>query len=371
MFHQLLTCFEILRFEFCLHLFKVIILLFVLFQVLVAILPARRCTPKRKDPFATEIKYFHAETSSWKPFPSMAPLVDATKCICAEVVGNYLYVAVEPAEWASHIMYRYNTVRNVWEKLPHFQNNDLRVGCMSSVNEYIYVISDSGLLQRYSLAQNDWQSGSKVPFFNNTGDDRGKLVFVTAVSMSSKIYVLHGCYIEGMDNCGRRLLEPQPAVVHCFDPLRNVWRKKASTRYPHFNSSLFVDKNNLYVAGGSVTIYKGSQVNVWASGGDAPVEVYNEGINSWCVVEQNRISSNKLGAVELLGGEVYFIINKFPIDSGIRIPPNEVYKISLREWENSLETVHHTAVLCYLSVNKEMLSTVKAAAKYPAARKSP
>ena len=328
---------------------------------------------KKEGSFATEMKYFHAETSSWKPFPSMARLVDATKCICAEVVGNHLYVAVElerPPH--DHIMYRYDTVRNVWEKLPRFQNDErLRIGCMSSVNEYIYVISDSGLLQRYSLAQNDWQSGSKLPFSNNTDDDLEKLVFVTAVSMRSEIYVLHGCYIEGRDNYGRPLLHPKPAVVHCFDPLRNVWRKKASTRYPHFNSSLFVNKNNLYVAGGSVTICKGSSGSMWASGEDAPVEVYNEGINTWCVAEQNRIPSNNLGAVELLGGDVFFIINKFPIDSGIRIPPNEVYKISLREWENSLKRIDLTAVLCYLSVNKEMLSTEKAAAKYPAARKSP
>ena len=356
-------------FEFGLYKFKAIILLFVLLQVLVAIFPGQSTPQKREDFVATGMQYFHAETGSWKPFPSMARLVDATKCICAEVVGNYLYVAVE--ERGSHIMYRYDTVRNVWEKLPRFQNNYLSVGCMSSVNEYIYVISNPGLLQRYSLAQNDWRSGSKLPFLNNTDDQIEQLVFVTAVSMRSKIYVLHGCYKEGRDNRGRSLFYPKPAVVHCFDPLSNVWRKKASTCHPHFNSSLFVDKNNLYVAGGSVTIYKGSQVNVWASGGDAPVEVYNEGINSWCVVEQNRISSNKLGAVELLGGEVYFIINKFPIDSGIRIPRNEVYKISLREWENSLERIDRTAVLCYLSVNKEMLSTVKAAAKYAAVRKSP
>ena len=336
--------------------------------MLVAIFPVRRhALQKKEDSFATEVKYFHVETKSWKPFPSMARLVDATKCICAEVVGNYLYVAVEP-EKGSHIMYRYDTVRNVWEKLPRFQNDkSLRVGCMSSVNEYIYVISDSGLLQRYSLAQNDWQSGSNLPFFNNTDDDQEKFIFVTAVSMRSKIYVLHGCYImtEGRDDYGSLSLgmNPKPAVVHCFDPLRNVWRKMASTRYPHFNSSLFVDKNNLYVAGGSATISNGSQMNRLASRGDAPVEVYNEEINSWCVVEQNRIPSNTLGAVELLGGEVYFIVNKFPVDSGIRIPPNEVYKICLREWENSLERIDRTAVLCNLSVNNEMLSTVKAAAK--------
>ena len=335
-----------------------------------AIFPGQSTLQRREDSVATEMQYFHAETSSWKPFPSMARLVRATKCICAEVVGNYLYVAVEE-NCDSHIMYRYDTVRNVWEKLPRFQNNDLSVGCMSSVNEYIYVISNPGLLQRYSLAQNDWQSGSKLPFFKNTDNNQGEqLVFVTAVSMRSKIYVLHGYYKEGRDYCGRRL-DPKPAVVHCFDPLSNVWTKMASTRYPHYNSSLFVDKNNLYVAGGSVDFSGSRPGDMCASGGDAPVEVYDERLDSWRVVEQNRIPSNRLGAVELLGGEVYFIINKFPIDSGIRIPPNEVYKISLREWENSLERIARTAVLCYLSVNKEMLSTVKAAAKYPAARKSP
>ena len=336
-----------------------------------AIFPGQSTLQRREDSVATEMQYFHAETSSWKPFPSMARLVRATECICAEVVGNYLYVAVE--EGSYHIMYRYDTVRNVWEKLPRFQNNYLSVGCMSSVNEYIYVISNPGLLQRYSVAQNDWQSGSKLPFFNNTDNNQGEqLVFVTAVSMRSKIYVLHGYYkeVRVRDYCGRRL-DPKPAVVHCFDPLSNVWTKMASTRYPHYNSSLFVDKNNLYVAGGSVAFSGSRPGDMCASGGDAPVEVYDERLDSWRVVEQNRIPSNRLGAVELLGGEVYFIINKFPMDSGIRIPPNEVYKISLREWENSLERIARTAVLCYLSVNKEMLSTVKAAAKYPAARKSP
>ena len=302
-------------------------------------------------------------------------MVHATQCVCAEVVGNYLYVAVIEGHSRSHVMYRYHMVRNVWERLPHFQNNEcFRVGCMSSVNEYIYVFSDTGLPQKSSLAQNDWQSGSKLPFLNKAE----KLVLATAVSMGSKIYVLHGCYKENRQDSSYRALPKvtaKSAVVHFFDPLRNEWEQKASTKYPHFNSSLFVDKNNLYVAGGSVAIsemFLGlREFGVQPSGGDAPVEVYNGESNSWSVVQQNHIPSNKLGAVELLGGKVYFIINKFPIDSGIRIAPNEVYKISLREWENSLKRIDLTAVLCYLSVNKEMLSTEKAAAKYPAARKSP
>ena len=229
----------------------------------------------------------------------MARLVHASKCICAEAVGNYLYVAVIEEGTHAQIMYRYHMVRNVWEKLPRFQTNFVRVGCMSSVNEYIYVISDSGVPQRYSLAQNDWQCGSKL-----LNDDQEILVYMTAVSMGSKIYVLNGCYKEEMGS----------------------GRSESSGR-------------------------------IWVEGGPAPVEVYNEESNLWYVVEQNRIPSNILGAVELLGGKVCFIINKFPIDSGIRIPPNEVYKISLREWENSMEKINRTAVLCYMSVKKEMLST--------------
>ena len=121
-------------------------LLIVSFQVLVAVFPGQSTPQKRGDSVATEMKYFDTETKSWKPFPSMARLVHATQCVCAEVVGNYLYVAVIEGDSRSHVMYRYHMVRNVWERLPHFQNNEcFRVGCMSSVNEYIYVFSDIGL----------------------------------------------------------------------------------------------------------------------------------------------------------------------------------------------------------------------------------
>ena len=73
----------------------------------------------------------------------------------------------------------------------------------------------------------------------------------------------------------------------------------------------------------------------------APVEVYNEENNSWSVEEQGHFPPNNLGAV-----------NKFPIDSGIRIPPGEAYNVSLNEWENMAE-VMSDAVLCYLPVKEK------------------
>ena len=304
------------------------------------------------------MKYFDAETKSWRKFPSMARLVNATQCVCAELIDNYLYVQAKVG--FAFVICRYDSVSNAWETLPHFQGSRASVGCsLCSVDEHLYAFSDSDAPQRYSLAQNDWQSGSELPFLK-TKDSQERLVFVKAVSMKSKIYVLRGYYRV---NANDHMFKVKPAVFHCFDPQKNEWKKRASTIHPHFESTLFVENSKLYVAGGKVSLYIDLES---ASGGPAPVEVYNEERNSWDVVEQNHIPSNNLGAVELLGGKVYFIINKFPIDSGIRIPPNEVYIISLREWENSLERIDRTAVLCYLSVKKEMLSTVQASAKNPA-----
>ncbi|CAH3187705.1 unnamed protein product, partial [Porites evermanni] len=308
-------------------------------------------------PDASETKYLDVGTKSWKPLPfSMAKLNDVTECIGAEVVSNNLYVAAKGDN--SVDMYCYNRIRNVWETLPCCQCNFVlsEVICMCSFNEYIYVFSDgSEPTQRYSLSQNFWQSASELPFFKKLHHSEN-LFSVTAVSLKSKIYVLHGYYSEEY-LFGEDEISEKPAVVHCFDPQKNEWEKMASTLSPHFESSLFVDNNKLYVGGGSVSVSKDFvSGRMCASGETAPVEVYDEENNSWCVVQQNHIPSNDLNAVELIGGKVYFIINKFPIDSGIRIPPNEVYKISLQEWEH-LTTIHEAAVLCYLPVNKEMLNT--------------
>ena len=304
-----------------------------------------------EDFVPTEMKYFDTGAKSWKPFPSMARLVDDRECTCAEVVGNYLFVATQ-RKGSSIVFRRYHTADNVWETLPPLVSSSYFLDplCLCSVNEHVYAFRGSDLAQRYSLSQNDWQGGFELPSLNEKGG-RERLVWATAVSMKSKIYVLRGYYkVKAYPVCKKK-----PAVIHRFDPQKNEWKKRASTLYPHFESTLFVENNKLYVAGGRVSVSVDSNSGRARAVGDpAPVEVYNEKSNSWHVVEQKHIPLNNLGAVELFGGKVYFIINKFPIDSGIRIPPNEAYTISLREWEH-LATIGKAAVLCYLSVKKEML----------------
>jgi len=134
------------------------------------------------------------------------------------------------------------------------------------------------------------------------------------------------------------------AELHCFDPVRNAWEQNESTCQPQFGSSLFVVNSKLYVAGGNVSLHDDDE----PCGLPAAVEVYDEENNKWSTVQQNCIPSNNLGAVEI-EGRVYFLINKFPVDSGIRIPPGEVTPVCLDEWKN-LGKVHKSAVLCYAPV---------------------
>ena len=83
----------------------------------------------------------------------------------------------------------------------------------------------------------------------------------------------------------------------------------------------------------------------------AQVEIYDEDNNKWSVVDQKHIPQNTLGAVEI-EGRVYFIINNFPIDSGIRIPSGEVYPVYLGDWKN-LGNVANNAALCYVPLKRD------------------
>ena len=289
-------------------------------------------------------QYFDVDTKLWKPLASVAQLGEITDvCYSAELVGNYLYVVTEVQQQQGchkYVVYRYHILNNTWEKLP-----ELYIGvdrdksrsppkiCLCSVSEYLYVITPSNPPQRYDLRNNVWQAGEKLNFPQH----EGILQFLAATVMNRKIYVIHDCQDRKNVN--------KPAVFHCFDPEKNEWERKASTCHPHFGSSIFVVNNRLCVAGVSNSIR-----NLMRN--HPPVELYDERKDTWSVVEQKRIPPNLLGAFEI-ERRVYFLINNFPIDSGIRIPPEENFPVHLGgEWGNLAE-VSENAVLCYLPVKKE------------------
>ena len=281
------------------------------------------------------MQYFDVEAKTWKPLASTVPSIDANQCYYAESVGSKLFVAGMTQE-VGHCIYRYDTEGNAWERQPHACGV---INNLSIIEDYMYAISPDyrNVPQRYNFATRQWQSFARVSFTRS-----GYFYYSGATALHSKVCVLYGHqpYSGSVQNAG----------LHCFDPVKNEWEEKAITFQPHFGSCLLVVNNRLYVAGG----YNGISSGV-PYGSPAPVEVYSEETKTWSVVEQKHIPSNNLGAVEI-EGRVYFIINKFPIDSGVRIPPGEVYPVPLGEWEN-LGKIDKTAVLCYLPVKRESLKT--------------
>ena len=303
---------------------------FFLFQVLVAVLPE------------AQMQYFDVETKKWTPLSPVTPQINVTCCCYAESAG---IVFVAGKDSSGDCIYFYDIEKNLWERQPH---NLGIVKQMCTLDDYMYAIMYCNQLpQRFSFSKRQWQAFAKVSIWSN-GYNNNYYNSGTEV-LYKKVYVLYG---NSQMSAQSPFWCSKPSGLHCFDPIKNEWEVKATTCQPHFGSSLFVVNNRLYVAGGNVAIDTSNNI---PCGNPAPVEVYNEENNTWSVVEQKHIPPNKLGAVEI-EGRVYFIINKFPIDSGIRIPPGEVYPVPLDEWEN-LGKIDNTAVLCYLPVKRESLKT--------------
>ena len=287
------------------------------------------------------MQYFDVEAKAWKLLTTLAPAPETkAKYPYAVLVGCKLFVGGEYSS-KSICVHCYDIERNVWEKLNYPHGGAISNLCR--IGDYMYPIQPyvNQILERYNLAECRWQRCEKLNitqeifhYFYNSG----------GTVLNSNLYVLYA-HVRMVESSW----QTENTVLHCFDPLRNRWKKKASTCHPHLGSSLFVVSGKIYVAGGFVSFEESKPC-----GETAPVEVFHQENNTWSVVKQSRIPPNDLGAVEI-EGRVYFIINKFPIDSGIRIPPGELYPVHLDEWQN-LGKVDKTAALCYMPLKRESLN---------------
>ena len=294
------------------------------------------------------MQYYDGETKMWNSWAaSTKPQLktETREYLSADLVGSTLFVIMRDSG-SNHRIYSFDTAKKVWENIPHSLG---AVSELCNVEDYMYAIGstlDSNQPQRYNFAKRRWQRYAKLnipssenecSFFHNSG---------TTV-LHSKVYVLYGRRSKS-ENSWRM----KPAKLFYFDPVENKWERKALTCSSHFGSTLFTVNDRLHVAGGNV---KCSNISNSPCGDSAPVEVYDDQNDSWSVVKQDHIPPNNLGAVEV-EGRVYFIINRFPIDSGIRIPHGEKYYVDFDDWEN-LGRVDGSSVLCYWPFNREDLNT--------------
>ena len=290
-------------------------------QVLVAVLP--QC----------HMMYFDVEEKQWKQLSCLEPVTNVLNCSCAETVGRQLFVAGN-IKGVGFSTYCYDIETNKWQR--HQDAHPCgQISSLCTVGDYMYAVpSDYSMIpQRYSFPKRQWQSFAKFSLHYSYCYYHKN----SATVLHSKLYVLSGMHPN--TRCCY-------ALLHCFDPVTNLWEQKASSCNPHFGSTLLVVNDRLYVAGGYQSL-KGDK----PCGNRAPVEVYDEENNKWSVVDQKHIPENNVGAVEI-EGRVYFIINNFPIDSGIRIPSGEVYPVYLGDWKN-LGNVANNAALCYVPLKRD------------------
>ena len=304
------------------------------FQVLVAIHPE------------SLISYFDVQSKTWKELSSMQQLTEVQECFCAELIGNYLYVAAKSNK--NFVICCYDVVCDTWSTLPPIPHSSgIQIGSLCHIEDHLYVMFKSSSPYRYSIAKNQWQSIASSKAVCDL--DQKAFCNKAAIVYKSCLYVLYGQRQVLWDiSGGSPHHKTSSSVLYCFDPKKNVWEQKASTKTPHYGSSLLVVNNNLYVAGGKCSF---TISDFEPSGDSAAIEVYNDEGNAWSVVKQTHIPKNNLGAVKI-DERVYFIINSFPIDSGITIPPGEVYPIVLDGWVN-LGMLNRKAVLCYVPVKTE------------------
>lgn len=257
--------------------------------------------------------------------------------LTAEHIGNHLYVAVNKFN-----VYCYSIDQNMWEELPR---SPCSINSLCAIGDYMYAIGDCNQVpQRYSFSECRWQPIAKVSDCSNTE----RCYSAGATVFDSKLFALFGRArrTEGNNRQGPNDFSMQKAMLYCFDPSMNRWEFLSNTCEPHFGSTLFVVNDKLCVAGGYKSTVK---YGLWSE--TASVEVYDAGAKYWSTVHQSHIPQNYFGAIEV-EGRVHFLINNFPIDSGIRIPPGEQYPVHLGEW-GKLSKVDQNAVLCYLPVKRK------------------
>ena len=199
----------------------------------------------------------------------MAVLPGGDRCVCTEVVGNNLYVAVDDCE-SSHV-YTYNIDKNLWEKLPRPLGS---INSLCKISDFLYAVSSdcNTYPQRYSFAKRQWQSITRVRSMG-TGDtyfvrqhdlfgfSLDKICYNGAAVFDSKLHAIFECTYSKLayhSYTGRRLPAPETRtktvnVMQSFLEPCNMWLILGSNGLNSYGFTPVVVNQKLYAVGGKGT----------------------------------------------------------------------------------------------------------------------
>ena len=220
----------------------------------------------------------------------MKKLPKGVRCYCAELIGNYLYVAAT-SNLLKHVVFCYDIVHNVWRKLPPIPSlSYYEIGSLCHIEDHLYIIYKSSAPYRFNLTTNQWQPIAHSKAVCNLGQKT--FCNKAAAVYKSCLYVLYGQGQIINKNSERNPIfrsQASLSVVFRFDQTKDHWEQKASTKTPHFGSSLFVVENNLCVAWGRCSFQTPNvSLDGLPAGAPAAIEVYNDQENAWSVVHNKH-----------------------------------------------------------------------------------
>ena len=110
-------------------------------------------------------------------------------CLCAEHVGNEVYVAAKRGN--DFVNYCYHLVNRSWETLPSFAGLANRISSLCSVDDHLYAIHHSKTPYRYHISTNQWQYVANLRAPSNMPESS----FCNKAALlvyKPRVYVLHG-----------------------------------------------------------------------------------------------------------------------------------------------------------------------------------
>ena len=270
------------------------------------------------------LNFYDTTKQQWKEFGEKIPVNEPCQAVVCS--GSYIYVG------GMQTVYRYNIDSNTWDQLPSMVNNKKGKYQLLVLGDYLYAIGPRP--ERYSFREKSWQPIADImSTWSVLGNEESVAVMTDTI------------YAVGSGRYNRY------ALVHCFNPSKNQWEQKATSLSCRINGCAFVCNDKLIVAGGQTSSIQGRYI-VWSP--LEAVESYCRETDSWSQIEQKRIAPQDSSFACEADNKIFFKLNNFVFDSGIRVSPDQVYPVKLDEWRN-IAAFELGAVITYAPMNMNKL----------------
>ena len=262
--------------------------------------------------YEAPLKFYDTTKQQWKEFGENIPVNEACRAVVCSC--SYIYVG------GMKTVYRYNIDSNIWDQLPSMGNTKNGRYQLLVLGDYLYAIGPQP--ERYSFREKSWQAIADIVPTENALDNS-----CAAAVIDGNIFTV-----------GSRTPN-ENALVHCYDPSRNQWEQKASSLKNRINGCTFQCNGKLRITGGKTKKEEG-----WV-----PLETtesYCKETDSWSLTEPKCTAPEDLSFAFEVDDMIFFRLNNFVLDSGIRVSPDQaLYPVKFEEWSSNVAALDSDSLI--------------------------